>query len=174
MSKLNQLHIKAEFAVGAVNAARKQVNHPGPLWYHAIGLFNAFYAINEELKNRTKNAGDDDLRLSVEHWWEENKATVDGFFGSARNTATHQGDIYVEPVLEWEWDIPNDTQHPIAKASVTVGSSKIQGMPGANFLDLCQEALTFMLNGVLTIDADYRSRGGTKNAIVDDRYKDLF
>jgi len=174
INKLAEVFAKAEYAVGAVDAARREVHHPGPLWYHAIGLFNAFYAINEELKTRTQNGNDGNLTAAVIAWRKANAAAIEAFFGNARNIATHQGAIAVEPILEWELDIANDTQHPVAKAIVTVKGSTISEMPAADFLDVCARALTFMRDGILAIDKDYKSRGGKDHALPDRRDKDLF
>lgn len=174
VNKLAEIYAKAEYAVGAVSSARKEANHPGSLWYHAIGLFNAFYAINEELQKRTKNSGDLRLAAAINAWWDANGSTVKAFFGSARNTATHQGEIITESFLEWEWDIPGDTKHPVTRASVTVKNSSIDRMPGLEFLDLCERALTFMQDGILSIDADYKLRGGTDHALSEERHHDIF
>jgi|SRR5215217_3501256 len=175
VNKLAEIHAKAEYAVNAVIAARKQVNHPGPLWYHAIGLFNAFYAINEELGKRTQNGPDTNLVDAVKAWRSANTSAIGNFFGAARNTATHQGEIITEPYVEWEWDIPNDTEHPLSKAHVTVKSSKITEMPGDEFLDLCEAALTFMRDGIVTIDQDYKARGGGDHELpTKSRFEDIF
>ncbi|WP_155773330.1 hypothetical protein [Rhizobium leguminosarum] len=174
VNKLVEIYAKANYAVSAVGAARREAHHPGPLWYHAIGLFNAFYAINEELRKRTKNGNDVHLTAAVDAWWQSNRDVVSAFFGDARNTATHQGEIVTEAFVEWELDVANDTEHPIAKASVTVKNSTIKKMPGVEFLDLCERALTFMRDGVLAINADYKARGGIDHALPDNRYKNLF
>ncbi|MDP9573890.1 UNVERIFIED_ORG: hypothetical protein J2W66_004393 [Agrobacterium larrymoorei] len=175
LNKLSEIHAKADYAVNAVLAARKQVNHPGPLWYHAIGLFNAFYAINEELAKRTQNVPDTKLAGAVKDWRAANRAAISSFFGTARNTATHHGEIVTEPYVEWEWDISNDTEHPRSKAHVTVKNSKINEMPGDDFLDLCKEALTFMRDGIVAINQDYKSRGGGVYELpTKSRFDDLF
>jgi hypothetical protein len=165
VNKLVEVLAKAEYAVGMTEQARDSVHHPGGLWYHAIGMFNAFYSINEELKIRLKNGGDTDLKNAVEDWWKANEATVKGFFGNARNVATHQGEIVCEYFTWWEADDWNDTRHPFRSAMVTVKDSSIENMPAVDFLDLCSKALTFMRDGILTINADYKSRGGTKHAL---------
>lgn len=164
-NKLVEVLAKAEYAVGMTEQAKDSVHHPGGLWYHAIGMFNAFYSINEELKIRLKNGGDKDLKEAVEDWWKANDATVKGFFGNARNVATHQGEIVCEYFTWWEVDDWNDTRNPFRSAMVTVKDSSIKDMPAVEFLDLCNRALTFMRNGILAIDADYKARGGTKHAL---------
>jgi len=133
VNKLSEISTKAEFAVSMAKTARKDVAHPGPLWYHAIGLLNAFYAINEELKNRTKNGGDDILRTTIEAWWKENDPEVKSFFGSARNKATHQGEVTVEPELEWEDDTINETEHPVPIARITIKGTEIKLSVGRVF-----------------------------------------
>lgn len=175
VNKLSEIHAKAEYAVNAVVAARKQVNHPGPLWYHAIGLFNAFYAINDELAKRTQNGPDKNLFDAVKAWRDANTVAINDFFGAARNTATHQGEIVTEPYVEWEWDIPNDTEHPLSKAYVTVKNSKITAIPGGDFLNLCERALTFMRDGIISIDQDYKAKGGGAHELpAKGRFDDIF
>lgn len=165
INKLAEVLAKAEYAVGMTKQATDAVHHPGGLWYHAIGMFNAFYSINEELKIRLKNADDLELKVAVESWWATNDVSVKGFFGNARNVATHQGDIECEYFTWWEIDHWNDTEHPFRSAKVSVRGSTIQNMPAMDFLDLCSKALTFMRDGILAINDDYKKRGGTKNAL---------
>lgn len=165
VNKLVEVLAKAEYAVGMSNQAKNSVHHPGGLWYHAIGMFNAFYSINEEIKIRLKNGGDLELKGAVEDWWKANEVTVKGFFGSARSVATHQGAIQCEYFTWWEIDHWNNTEHPFRSAKVTVDNSSIQEMPAVDFLALCSKALTFMRDGIISINADYKARGGTKHAL---------
>lgn len=174
INKLLEIYSKAEYALAATNRARKEISHPGSLWYHAIGMFNAFYAINEELKIRTKNGNDKALTAAVDAWLQTNADTIKAFFGNARNVATHQGEITVEPCVEWEWDIANDTEHPIARATFTVKGSSINRMPAIGFIDQCEDAITFMREGILSIDREYKSQGGVEHALPDDKFAELF
>lgn len=164
-NKLVEVLAKAEYAVEMAEQAKGSVHHPGGLWYHAIGMFNAFYSINEELKIRLKNGDDMELKASVEDWWKENEKTVRAFFGDARNVATHRGEIDCQYYTKWEADHWNDTEHPFRSAMVSVKRSKIQNMPALEFLELCFKALVFMRDGILEINRDYKKRGGTKHAL---------
>lgn len=159
-NRLLSIKIKTEYAISAVSAARDQANIKGAVWYHAIGLFNAFYALNKELKIHTQNSDDVHLTAAVKAWRNANKSSIEAFFGTARNTATHQGMISTEAYLEWHEDFLNDTEFPVRKANVTVDNSKINKMPAEEFLDLCQSALIFLRDGIAAIDEDYKSRGG--------------
>jgi hypothetical protein len=164
-NRLVSVYAKADFAVGMANQARDHVRHPGGLWYHAVGMMNAFFAITEELKTRTMNVPDQQLKEAVQVWRDANRSKVASFFGPARNTATHQGDIHVEPFTDWEEDAANDTSHPIKRTRVSVNGSAIKDMPEDEFLDRCKQALTFLRDGVHAIDKDYKARGGTMHAL---------
>lgn len=164
-NKLVELLDKADYAVGMSARIRDQIDHPQGLWYHAIGMFNAFYAINEEMKTRTQNGSDVHLTAAVRQWRTENEEQIKSFFGSARNTATHQGEITVQSYTEWETDDVNDTSHPVKKANVTVKGSKVDRMSGDDFVNLCEGALKFMRDGIIAINEDYKARGGTEHAL---------
>lgn len=164
-NKLVEVMAKVDYAASIAKYDRQAVNHPGGLWYHAIGLFNAFYAINEELRNRTQNDPDVALCESVKLWRKNNKLKIKSFFEKARNNTVHQGDIQVEYYTEWEDDYVNDTSHPIMKAHITIHGTNIKKMTGEEFLNLCQSAFEFMRNGIREIDSDYKMRGGTVHAL---------
>lgn len=178
-SKLVEVFAKAEYAREMIVQARDSIHHPGGLWYHAIGLFNAYYAIIEELLNRTKNGNDVALTQAVDAWWTANKAKANSFFQRERNIATHQGEIEVDYFTEWEIDHLNDTSDPVRSAKVSIkGSNAIVGLSGLEFLDLCRPAIQFLYDGILAIDADYKARGGTTNALpkpedLSDIFKDF-
>lgn len=165
---LHELFLKAEYALGSAEAARGLVNSPGGLWYHAIGLFNAFYSLNEEMVKRTKNSGDTNLSAAIDAWRAENKEKIDSIFGSARQIATHRGGIQTEAFQHWEIDLANDTEHPYMRAHVTVDDTDIQQMEGGEFIDLCLQAMTFMRDGVLEIDAGYHACGGGQHGLPRD------
>lgn len=175
LNLLHELFLKANYALGSADAARRFVNSPGALWYHAIGLFNAFYSLNEEMVKRTKNASDVDLSATIDAWRTANKEKIDIFFGKARQVATHRGGIQTEAFQHWEIDHANDTQHPYMRAHVTVDETDIKQMEGIEFIELCVQAMTFMRVGVVSIDADYRARGGERHALPPDlSEEDLF
>lgn len=165
INKLVEVLSKAEYAVEMAEQAKDSIHHPGGLWYHAIGMFNAYYAITQELLNRTKNGKDAELRAAVDEWWNANRDAANAFFYSERNVATHSGEVDVEYFTEWELDDWNDTRHPIRSAHVSVKGSKIQKMPAAEFLELSRQALTFMRDGILAINEDYKKRGGKTHAL---------
>lgn len=175
-SKLVEVFAKAEYARDMVTQAQDSIHHPGGLWYHAIGLFNAYYAIIEELLNRTKNGNDVALTQAVDAWWVANKPKANSFFQRERNIATHQGEIEVEYFTEWEPDHVNDTSHPIRSAKVSIkGSTSVQDLSGLEFLNLCRPAMEFLYDGILAIDVDYKARGGTLNALPEpDDLSDIF
>lgn len=164
-NKLVEVMAKVDYAASVAKYNKQDVNHPGGLWYHAIGLFNAYYAINEELKNRTQNDPDTALSDSVRLWRSNNGPKIGSFFKNARNNTVHQGDVQVEYFTEWEDDYINDTSYPIIKAHITIQGTNINQMKGEEFLNLCEMALDFMRNGILEIDADYKKRGGTVHAL---------
>lgn len=164
-SKLSAIYEKAEYAVGMAKQAQDHVKHPGGLWYHAVGMLNAYYALREELSKRTKNTNDQNLRAAINAWLQNNQAAADAFFGNARNVATHQGDIDVEYFTEWEDDPLNDTSHPIRGAKVSIKGNVIKAMPGDEFLARCTTAMTFMRDGIIDIDRDYKSRGGAEHGL---------
>lgn len=165
--KLQSIHEKAGMAIGATKFYRQFIRHPGALWYHAIALFNAFYSLTEELKMAQNTKDDPILVQEVQTWRTTNAATLQSFFGTARNTATHQGAVFVEGHQEWEEDIANDTRHPIQRANITVSSSDINDMAEDEFFDLCRKAIEFVQQGVVDIDAAYGAAGGTKHRLVD-------
>lgn len=165
-SKLVEVFAKAEYARDMVVQAQDSIHHPGGLWYHAIGLFNAYYAIVEELLNRTKNGNDVALTQAVDAWWTANRVKVGSFFQRERNVATHQGEIEVEYFTEWEIDHANDTSQPVRSARVSIkGSASITDMSGVEFLALCKPAIEFLYAGIIAIDADYKTRGGGGNGL---------
>ena len=178
-SKLVEVFAKAEYARDMVIQAQDSIHHPGGLWYHAVGLFNAYYAIIEELLNRTKNGNDVALTQAVDTWWTANRVTAGSFFQRERNTVTHKGEIEVEYFTEWEIDHANDTSRPVRSAKVSIkGSKSIKGISGLEFLDLCRPAMQFLYDGIVAIDADYKARGGTTNALpkpedLSDIFKDF-
>ncbi|CAH1653420.1 conserved hypothetical protein [Hyphomicrobiales bacterium] len=163
--RLEVLHSKVVYAVGMATQARDHVQHPGGLWYHAVGMLNAYYALREELTKRTKNTNDQHLRAAIDAWLQAKQADADAFFGNARNIATHQGDIQVEYFTEWEVDTWNDTSRPVRSAKVSVKGGLIDAMPGDEFLSLCTRAMTFLRDGIEEIDRDYKSRGGTEHGL---------
>ncbi|RWH83969.1 MAG: hypothetical protein EOQ87_31615 [Mesorhizobium sp.] len=165
INKLVEVLAKAEYAVEMADQAKDSIHHPGGLWYHAIGMFNAYYAITQELLNRTKNGNDAELRAAVDAWWNANRATANAFFHHERNVATHSGEIDVEYFTEWELDDWHDTDRPVRSAQVSVKGSRIQEMPATEFLELSRKALTFVRDGILAIDADYKARGGKTHAL---------
>ena len=79
------IHSKAVYAVGMATQAQNHVQHPGGLWYHAVGMLNAYYALREELSKRTKNTTDQHLRAAVDAWLNTNQVAADSFFGKARS-----------------------------------------------------------------------------------------
>ena len=79
---------------------------------------------------------------------------------------SHQGEIEVEYINQWEIDHWNDTERPFRSARVSIkGSQSIQDMPAAEFLALCKPAMEFIRDGIIAIDKDYKSRGGQKHAL---------
>ena len=162
---LQELFLKPGYCLGSAESARGFINSPGGLWYHAIGLFNAFYSLNEEMVKRTQNSTDTNLNAAIVVWRANNKEKIDSFFGKARQIATHRGGIYTEEFQHWEIDHANDTEHPYMLSYVTVVDTDIKRMEGSDFIDLCLRAMTFMREGILEIDADYRARGGGQHAL---------
>lgn len=172
---LQELFLKSGYCLCSAESARGLINSPGGLWYHAIGLFNAFYSLNEEMVKRTKNSADADLNAAIDAWRKNNKEKIDSFFGNARQIATHRGGIYTEAFQHWEIDHANDTEHPYMRSWVTVDNTDIKQMEGCEFIELCLRAMTFMREGILEIDADYRARGGRQHALPADLSdEDLF
>lgn len=172
---LHELFLKAGYCLGSAESARGFINSPGGLWYHAIGLFNAFYSLNEEMMKRTKNSADANLTAAIDAWRANNKEKIDSFFGRARQIATHRGGIYTEAFQHWEIDHANDTEHPYIRSYVTVDDTDINQMEGSEFIELCLRAMTFMREGIVKIDADYRARGGGQHALPPDLSdEDLF
>lgn len=164
-TKLQSVLIKANFALGMVKMYRDDVRHPGALWYHSIAMFNAFYALKEELNTTCKNGNDRILWKAVDDWQSQNKGALGSFFGNARYTATHQGAIQVESDIVWELNTWNDTEHPVMRSVVSVDRSTITKMTGEEFLLLCSDAITFIRDGIRAINADYVSKGGVAHAL---------
>ncbi|MEP1586325.1 MULTISPECIES: hypothetical protein [Rhodobacterales] len=165
---LHELFLKASYGLRSAETARGLFNSPGGLWYHAIGLFNAFYSLNEEMLKRTKNSGDAKLTAAIDAWRANNSDKINSFFGRARQIATHRGGIHTDAFQHWETDHANDTEHPYMRAYVTVDDTDIKQMEGSEFIELCLRAMTFMREGIVEIDADYRARGGEQHAIQPD------
>ncbi|MET2829797.1 hypothetical protein [Mesorhizobium shangrilense] len=166
VNKLVEIFAKANYAVEMVEQAQDSAHHPGGLWYHAIAMFNGYYAIIEELLNRTKNGSDSDLSAAVDSWWDANRQKANSYFQRERNVVTHQGEIEVEYINQWEIDHWNDTERPFRSARVSIKSSlSIQDMPATEFLALCKPAMEFIRGGIIAIDKDYKSRGGQKHAL---------
>ncbi|SMC47597.1 hypothetical protein SAMN06295998_101568 [Primorskyibacter flagellatus] len=167
--------MKVGYCLGSAESALGFINSPGGLWYHAIGLFNAFYSLNEEMVRRTQNSADANLNAAIVAWRANNKEKIDSFFGKARQIATHRGGIYTEEFQHWEIDHANDTEHPYMRSYVTVDDTDIKRMEGSDFIELCLRAMTFMREGIVEIDVDYRARGGGQHALPPDlRDEDLF
>ena len=58
---------------------------------------------------------------------------------------------------------------------VTVDETDIKRMEGSDFIELCLRAMTFMREGIVEIDVDYRARGGGLHALPPDLSdEDLF
>lgn len=162
---LHELYLKSDYALNSAEAARHAVNHPAGLWYHAIGLLNALYSIKEEMINRTKNAGDTILSEAIHAWYSTNREKLDAFYINARNGASHQGDIKIESDLFWETDHVNDTAFPFSRVNITINKANITQWQSGAFIDHCVQALSFMRDGIIAIDADYRERGGKQHAL---------
>jgi len=172
---LHELFLKVGYCLSSVETARDLIDSPGGLWYHAIGLLNAFYSLNEEMLKRTKNSTDTNLNAAIDAWRANNKEMIQSFFGRAREIATHRGSISTEAFQHWEIDRANDTERPYMRSFVTVDETDINQMEGREFIELCLQAMTFMREGIVEIDADYRARGGGQHALPPDLSdEDLF
>ena len=134
---LHEFFLKASYALGSAKEARRFVNSPGGLWYHAIGFFNAIYSLNDEMVKRTKNSGDANLSAAIDAWRAANNEKIDSTFGRARQIATHRGGIQTEAFQHWEIDHANDTERPYMRAYVTVDDTDIRQMEGGEFIELC-------------------------------------
>lgn len=59
----------------------------------------------------------------------------------------------------------NDTKHPQPRAHITIRGSKIDKMPASEFIGLCECALIFFREGIVSIDEDYKRRGGIEHRL---------
>ena len=157
---LARVHGKIEYALSMIAVARSAATSRDGLWYHAQGMTNAFYAILEELNNTVKNRADATLRDILTTWHADNRATLDSFFGKARQLVTHQGEVEVEAGLDWIVDHMRDTENPVQYATITIKGTEIKDMRGDAFLDLCQEAFEFLRKGLVEIEGEYLGKGG--------------
>ncbi|MGG7567297.1 hypothetical protein ACQ5SO_14195 [Rhodovulum sp. DZ06] len=154
---LRDISEKAEFALQVAQGLESTQLSRAALWRHAMGLLNAFYALNEELKNRTQNTGDDTLKRIIQAWRSANSSRLGQFFGTARNTLLHQGAVQLTAATEWEEDVWHDTERPISRSFISIQSSAISDMPAEDFMATCRDALEFMQAGIAEIHETYRA-----------------
>ena len=153
---------KVDFALTMCVRAKGDCNTRGGLWYHAIGLMNAFYAINEELIKVLANNKDAVLSPVVRDWYVANKDEMSAKLGHARNLSTHRAKLDTTDHLEWQVDTWHDTEHPVIVAKVTVKATDIQALTGPEFLAKVQDAFDFLKLGIDDMEREYRARGGTE------------
>ena len=82
------------------------------MWVLAHGFCNAFYTVGEILASAAKNTPE---RRAHEEWRIQDKGGEEMHFllNKFRNRLTHQDAAAPSPVVTWEVDPLNDTQHPV-------------------------------------------------------------
>lgn len=157
---LTSVHGKVQFALSMIGSARESAITPEGLWYHAVGMLNAFYAVREELFKTVPNGCDKGLKGIIETWRKENREKLDGFFGRARDIATHQGAVKVSRGVDWILLDYLDTVEPKQFSRITIKGTPITSMRGDAFLDVCEDAFRFLNHGLSAINTEYLATGG--------------
>jgi len=156
---------KLDFAFTALSQAEDYIHHPAGLWYHSIAIMNAYYALREELTNRTSNSHDTALDAVVKKWLANNKQALDAAFGTARNKATHQGTVVVKGTFFNEYDSIADATGPRQTAKITVDGTGVIDMKAHDFLGVAKRAFVLLEDGIMEINRLYKENGGSSHSL---------
>lgn len=155
---------KTSFSLLMVDIISQQHIREASLWYHSIGLMNAYYAICEELKKNVANNKDPILSPIVKKWSTEKQEEINSFFGNGRNIATHRGNIKTQSYTTWVVDHHHDTEFPVQVSRVTVSNSEeINNITSDDFLAIAKRAFTYLQNSLLDIEREYLCQGGEED-----------
>lgn len=159
---LQSVSDKIGYAIIMCERAKDHCDGQAGLWYHTLGMMNAFYAIVEEIKRLKSKKADALLGAVVRQWVDANTGKLDDLMTAARHTATHEGKVETTSETVWEVDVWNDTEFPTKDVRVTVPGHNIDRLTGEQFLAVARGAFDFLQHGVDQIERDFMAGGGTK------------